>query len=339
MMGALSKVDTNIKLTDDEHTTFIYRELRNEVDEKGETNCNLPNGARVENDSQQIDPSSRISKRPIVNSVYVCQHDYWEMSSTCSTLVSTALLVILVCVLLFLAREYVQTTLVWLESQEDWIVFALFILLFTLVSFPFTWGYILLNVACGYLQGLLLGVVLVVVAVTCGVIIAHALIKRFLTDFLKNKLLSNSSIRATLAVMGGQQAFRIVAFTRLTPIPFGLQNAIFAISTISTSQYLAATLLGLFPTQVINVYLGSTVRSMEDILTGDTGSATIGYLVFIVQIEKEQLAQLHSLPFDQMPQMGRIPPGHDQQEGKTLSLSLADVVDLWKLKGCSWQEC
>jgi hypothetical protein len=48
-------------------------------------------------------------------------------------------------------------------------------------------------------------------------------------------------------------------------------------------MYLTASATGLFPTQVINCYLGSTLRSMEDVLTDDSTAST-GYLVFAVQV-------------------------------------------------------
>ena len=62
-----------------------------------------------------------------------------------------------------------------------------------------------------------------------------------------------------------QDAFQLVLLSRLTPIPFGLQNSLFAVSTMSFDKYLQATCLGLFPSQIINVYLGSTLRSMEEV--------------------------------------------------------------------------
>jgi len=55
-------------------------------------------------------------------------------------------------------------------------------------------------------------------------------------------------------------------------------------SSIGVSQYMVATALGLLPTQVINVYLGSTLRSMQDVLTDDN-TATTGYIVFSVQVK------------------------------------------------------
>ena len=64
-----------------------------------------------------------------------------------------------------------------------------------------------------------------------------------------------------------QQAFKLVVLSRLTPVPFGVQNAFFAINnSLSTTKYLQATCIGLLPCQILNVYLGSTFRSMEQVL-------------------------------------------------------------------------
>ena len=64
-----------------------------------------------------------------------------------------------------------------------------------------------------------------------------------------------------------KDAFQLVLLSRLTRIPFGLQNSLFAVSTMSFDKYLQATCLGLLPCQILNVYLGSTLRSMEEVST------------------------------------------------------------------------
>ncbi|CAB3220373.1 unnamed protein product [Arctia plantaginis] len=53
------------------------------------------------------------------------------------------------------------------------------------------------------------------------------------------------------------------------------------VSDISGCGYHLATMLGLLPAQVINVYLGSTLRSMHDVLHE---SHVTGYIVFAFQI-------------------------------------------------------
>ncbi|GAB6032576.1 hypothetical protein CHUAL_011465 [Chamberlinius hualienensis] len=199
------------------------------------------------------------------------------------TALSSLLLVVLICAGLFFGRTYVKSVLTWLEYQNGFVAVLIFIFLFTLVSFPFLWGYILLNIVAGYLYGFLIGLLIVMVAVLIGTAVAHLVLRRWLHRLVTSKLEFNGILKATLMVMGGPNTFKVVAITRLTPIPFGLQNAIFAVSPIGSGMYLLASMLGLFPTQAINAYIGSTLRSMEDVLN-DAHAATTGYIVLAVQV-------------------------------------------------------
>ncbi|XP_076064019.1 uncharacterized protein LOC143038556 isoform X2 [Oratosquilla oratoria] len=176
-------------------------------------------------------------------------------------------------------REYIRAVLVWVETQDEWTVVVIFLGLFTLVSLPFTWGYLLVNVAVGYMFGPLHGVAVTICTVTIGVLISHAIVRLCLKQMLSRRLQSWRLGRALLTVLAGPQAFRVVVVTRLTPFPFGLQNALFSVSRVSTWLYLLATVIGLLPTQVLNCYLGSTMRSMTTVLT-DGPSSLATWLVF-----------------------------------------------------------
>ncbi|KAK8765355.1 hypothetical protein V5799_032035 [Amblyomma americanum] len=55
------------------------------------------------------------------------------------------------------------------------------------------------------------------------------------------------------------------------------------VSQMSLGRYVTASALGLVPTQVINVYLGTTVRSMEEVLDDDA-TAAAGYAVLLAQV-------------------------------------------------------
>ena len=56
-------------------------------------------------------------------------------------------------------------------------VFTIFVLLYTLVSLPLVWGYIVVNLACGYLYGLVYGMAVTVLTATVGIALAHVLCK------------------------------------------------------------------------------------------------------------------------------------------------------------------
>lgn len=55
------------------------------------------------------------------------------------------------------------------------------------------------------------------------------------------------------------------------------------ISSISSKDYHVATVLGLLPAQTINVYLGSTLRSMHEVLN-DNETKLTGYITFVVEV-------------------------------------------------------
>lgn len=141
----------------------------------------------------------------------------------------TTLVIAIICCALFVGRDYIRYVLLSLESANVAVGVLIFVALFTAVSFPMTWGYILLNVAAGYLYGVPRGVAVVMVCATCGILCAHIVIRRFLRDFVWDRI-SNDTMRAVLRVVESASGFKVIVLARLTPIPFGLQNALFAVS-------------------------------------------------------------------------------------------------------------
>lgn len=74
-------------------------------------------------------------------------------------------------------RDYAKTMLYWIETQNSWIIFCIFLCLFTIVSFPVTVGYLVLIITSGYLFGFIKGLLTVVIGANLGVAIAHNTIK------------------------------------------------------------------------------------------------------------------------------------------------------------------
>ncbi|XP_072112903.1 transmembrane protein 64 [Mobula birostris] len=182
---------------------------------------------------------------------------------------------------LALVRRYLKDLLLWVESLDSLVGALLFIVGFIAVSFPCSWGYIVLNVAAGYLYGFMLGLGLVVIGVLIGTFIAHLVCKRLLTAWVSAKVRANDQLSAVVRVVEGGSGLKVVALARLTPIPFGLQNAVFSITNLSLPNYLVASSVGLLPTQLLNSYLGTTLRTMEDVIAEQNVS---GYLIFSLQI-------------------------------------------------------
>lgn len=129
-----------------------------------------------------------------------------------------------------LVRQYLKDLLLWVESLDSLVGALLFIVGLIVVSFPCGWGYILLNVAAGYLYGFVLGMGLVMVGVLIGTFVAHLVCKRLLSDWVLNKVGNSEQLSAVIRVVEGGSGLKVVALARLTPIPFGLQNAVFSVS-------------------------------------------------------------------------------------------------------------
>ena len=139
-----------------------------------------------------------------------------------------------VILLVFFCRQYVKGFLKWLKHLDKWVSGIIFVIMFTIVSFPMTWGYIILNMAAGYLYGFFAGLLTVTISVLFGVTVSVIICRYFLRSFVHSKLQS-SHLKAIIQVIESRRGFKVVILTRLTPIPFGLQNGLFAVgSAIST---------------------------------------------------------------------------------------------------------
>lgn len=195
---------------------------------------------------------------------------------------SSICIIALTCLLVIVFRDYIKDLLVWMENVDLSVSFLIFIVLFTLVSFPVAWGIILLMIACGYLFGLIYGPIVIEVCSAIGVATAHVTMKKFCRGVIITKFY-NDNMTAVISVVDGPHGFKVVALSRLTPLPFGLQNSLFSLTNIPLHSYVAASSLGMIPTAVLNSYMGTTLRSMNDILTDETNQTT-SWIVLSVQI-------------------------------------------------------
>ena len=134
--------------------------------------------------------------------------------------------------LVFLIREYMSGVLYYLASLPTYQSALLFIALYTAVSFPMMWGYIVLNIATGYLYGLTLGVVITSVGAGIGSLVALVACRKLARHYVQSLLSSYENLKQIVRVIEGRQGFRIIMMTRLTPVPFGLQNALFSVSAV-----------------------------------------------------------------------------------------------------------
>lgn len=95
----------------------------------------------------------------------------------------SCILVLLIIVYVF--RDFPRKALQWIEGQEanSWLLIGIFMLLFVVVSFPVTVGYLVLIITSGYLFGAIKGLLIVIIGANFGVAVAHYAIRS-----LQNKL-------------------------------------------------------------------------------------------------------------------------------------------------------
>lgn len=85
--------------------------------------------------------------------------------------------IVLIVMLLMAFKSSTKEVLIWMETQNLWTTFLIFMLLFTIVSFPFSVGYLVLIISCGYIFTMIKGFFVAMLGANLGVLIAHTTIK------------------------------------------------------------------------------------------------------------------------------------------------------------------
>lgn len=141
-----------------------------------------------------------------------------------------ALCVIIGLIVILWGRGHILQLLQWLEHLPLHQSLLMFVCLFTFVSLPFGFGYIILNMMAGYLYGIIHGQLIVMVSVAMGISVSFLLCRKWLNGYARSIVNTNTSLQAVLKVVEGPQGFKVIFLTRFTPVPFGLQNVLFAVS-------------------------------------------------------------------------------------------------------------
>uniref|UniRef100_UPI00358F89A3 transmembrane protein 64 n=1 Tax=Myxine glutinosa TaxID=7769 RepID=UPI00358F89A3 len=139
-----------------------------------------------------------------------------------------ALLVVLCFVVLLTLRRHLKDLLLWLEGLDVLESTLLFAVAFVAVSFPWGWGYIALNLAAGYLYGFLHGLAIVVAGVLVGTLVAHFGCRWWVPGVVAVLARRSKTLGAVVRLLETGSGLKVIALARLTPIPFGLQNAMFS---------------------------------------------------------------------------------------------------------------
>jgi len=163
--------------------------------------------------------------------------------------------------------KYLYAGVDWIKSIGIWgdiVVTTAFVI----ISFPFAMGYTELAMASGFVYGMLRGCLIVFIgSPVLGSAAAFWACRTVGKSWVEKKLMQQTKFRALINALR-KNAFKIILLCRLTPIPFGMQNAVFAVSGLDFKYYWIATWIGMAPELIIWVYFGTSAGTLEDIVSG-----------------------------------------------------------------------
>jgi len=160
--------------------------------------------------------------------------------------------------------------LTWVKAIGVW-GNLMFVLVFVLISFPVVLGgYTPLVLGAGAIYGVLLGTLTVSIASTLGACVSFSICRYFTRSWFESKIKGKEELEVFMALFLQAKENKMVSLmARLSPIPFGLQNSFFALTEISFQDFLFSTWLGLLPFQILWTYLGTTLRNISKISSGE----------------------------------------------------------------------
>lgn len=176
----------------------------------------------------------------------------------------------------FLAR-----LVTWLRettSELGWLGPFFFGLFYALAVVLFVPGSAL-TIAGGVTFGLALGTLTVFVGANIGAALAFLIARYVLRDRVE-KLLANRPALQAIDRAVETQGWRIVFLTRLSPVfPFSAQNYFYGLTGVTFYQYVAASLVGMFPGTLLYVYIGAAGAEVAE---ASGGAANWGQTALLV---------------------------------------------------------
>lgn len=164
----------------------------------------------------------------------------------------------------FNPQEILRNALVWIDSLGSWGAIA-FIVLYILATVAFLPGSIL-TLGAGVVFGVFFGSLYVFIGATLGAIAAFLVGRYLARDWIAQKIAGNQKFKAIDQAVG-QEGFKIVLLTRLSPIfPFFLLNYAYGITGVSLKDYAIAS-VGMIPGTITFVYIGSLAGNLATLGT------------------------------------------------------------------------
>ena len=175
-------------------------------------------------------------------------------------------------------KDYVIAVLEWTQGLGFWGPFflAAFYILACVLLLP---GGII-TLASGFLFGAVTGTITVSIGSTLGASAAFLIGRTFARDWVRGKVTGRPKFEAIDRAVG-EQGFKIVLLTRLSPIfPFNLQNYAYGLTGVKLWKYVLASWIGMLPGTLAYCYIGSGVRSLTEVAAGQSEGGWVQRVFF-----------------------------------------------------------
>lgn len=216
----------------------------------------------------------------------------------------------------FVAAMFLLPVGDWLLAVVAWVQgagalgIAAFFLVYVVAVVVMAPGSIL-TLGAGFVWGPIGGLLIVSPASVLGATLAFLLGRTALRDRVQIWVAGNQRFQAIDEAVG-RRGFSIVTLLRLSPVfPFVLLNYALGLTKVKTWHYVLASFLGMLPGTLMFAYLGSTVKNLAAIASGEATQdpatrwlywgglvATIAVTVLVTRIATRALREQADLPED-----------------------------------------
>jgi uncharacterized membrane protein YdjX (TVP38/TMEM64 family) len=142
-----------------------------------------------------------------------------------------------------------------------------FVALYAIVCLVFLPGSVL-TLAGGFMFGMMWGAVTASIGATLGATAAFLIARLVLRGRIDHRLATHPKLVHIDRAIGGQ-GFQIVLLVRLCSLfPYDLMSYVFGLTDVSLGRYVLATWLGRLPEILVFAYVGSTAKSITDLVAG-----------------------------------------------------------------------
>ena len=180
--------------------------------------------------------------------------------------------------LLLPIKDYVIAMLEWTQGLGFWGPF--FMAAFYIVACVLLLPGGILTLAAGFLFGAVMGTITVSVGSTLGASAAFLVGRTFARDWIRRKVTGRSKFEAIDRAVG-EQGFKIVLLTRLSPIfPFNMLNYAYGLTGVKLWTYVLASWIGMLPGTLAYCYIGSGLRSLTEVAAGKSEGGWVQRVFF-----------------------------------------------------------